>query len=104
LVVLALSLQWQTRLQLLSVRGVGDSVSRRWTVDALRVWRRWTDGTPFFDDPNQAHNQARTKAGGASGGGVVENESTPSREKDSKELKEFWKQYTSGKTSRDNLR
>ena len=88
-----------------------------------------TDGTPFFDDPNQAHNQARTTTSGptttdvvqldvadvdtpmpmkrgsgqlpslegsqkfpisAAGSGV---QSTPSREKDSKELKEFWKQY-----------
>ena len=96
-----------------------------------------TDGTPFFDNPNQAHNQARNTAAGSSttsnivqldGNGVadvdtpmplkrgsgqlqlpslegnqkfsisaagagVENGSTPSREKDSKELKEFWKQY-----------
>ena len=50
-----------------------------------------TDGTPFFDDPNQAHNQARN--GIRAPGGAVENGSTPSREKDSKELKEFWKQY-----------
>ena len=92
-----------------------------------------TDGTPFFDDPSQAHNQARSTTSGSTtnsdvvqldGNGVadvetpmpmkrgsgqllegsqkypisavgasVENESTPSKEKDSKELKEFWKQY-----------
>ena len=92
-----------------------------------------TDGTPFFDDPNQAHNQARSTAtttsgsttttsdvntpmplkrgsglllheeshhqkfpiSGAAGAVGVAREigSTPSREKDSKELKEFWKQY-----------
>ena len=99
-----------------------------------------TDGTPFFDDPNQAHNQARSATSdsttttsdvvqlGGGGGGVadmdtpmpmkqdsgqlqsasleegqkipisaagasIENGSTLSRERDSKELKEFWKQY-----------
>ena len=95
-----------------------------------------TDGTPFFDDPNQAHNQARSATSGSttsrivqldgsanmdtpmprrdsgqlqlppeasqrfpisssssSVGGAMENRDAPSREKDSKELKEFWKQY-----------
>ena len=89
-----------------------------------------TDGTPFFDDPNQAHNQARGTTSGSTatsdlggnsvadvdtpmpmkrGSGQLQSlegsqkfpisaagtgvESTPSREKDSKELKEFWKQY-----------
>ena len=92
-----------------------------------------TEGTPFFDDPNQAHNQARSTTSGSTttsdvvqlggqadvdtpmpmkrgsgqlqslegsqkfsisaAGAGVENGGTPSREKDSKELKEFWKQY-----------
>ena len=94
-----------------------------------------TDGTPFFDDPNQAHNQACSTTSGSTttsdvvqlgsavadvdtpmpmkrnsgqlqslegshkfpisavGAPGVESGSTPSREKDAKELKEFWKQY-----------
>lgn len=83
-----------------------------------------TDGTPFFDDPNQAHNQDRSttsdvvRLGGSRvtdvdtpmpmkrGSGQLQSlegsekfpisaadGSTPSRENDSKELKEFWKQY-----------
>ena len=98
-----------------------------------------TDGTPFFDDPNQAHNQARSTTSGpttsdvvqlggadmdtpmpmsrdsaqlqlpsveasqrfpmptssslSAAGVAMENGNTPSRERDSKELKEFWKQY-----------
>ena len=89
-----------------------------------------TDGTPFFDDPNQAHNQARSTATATSGSTTTTSDvdtpmplkggsgqlqllsveeshhqkfplsatagaagDTPSREKDSKELKEFWKQY-----------
>ena len=89
-----------------------------------------TDGTPFFDDPNQAHNQARSATSGSTtaselggndvdtpmpmkrgsgqlqlpssleGGsqkfpistaGGVENGSTT--ERDSREMKEIWKQY-----------
>ena len=96
-----------------------------------------TDGTPFFDDPNQAHNQPNRNtttsgstvdtdavqlAGGdlntpvpmKRGSGILSLEpqrfpmstltssaaapageivSPPQRERDSKELKEFWKQY-----------
>ena len=98
-----------------------------------------TDGTPFFDDPSQAHNQSRTSgttrstvpqvvqlgdmdtpmpmrrdsgqlpllpvegnqrfpisvssSSSGTAGALVENGSTPSRERDSRELKEFWRQY-----------
>ena len=93
-----------------------------------------TDGTPFFDDPNQAHNQARNTTSDSTtttsdvvqlgGGNGLADMDTPmpmkqdsgqlqspsleegqkipvsatgagienSRERDSKELKEFWKQ------------
>ena len=82
-----------------------------------------TDGTPFFDDPNQAHNQARpsTTSNSTTTSNVVDMDTpkpmrggsrqlqlislegslpgqrfsatSPSKERDSKELKEFWKQY-----------
>ncbi|KAF8815857.1 hypothetical protein BYT27DRAFT_7190879 [Phlegmacium glaucopus] len=97
-----------------------------------------TDGTPFFDDPGQAHNQPRSNTSGSTtvlgdaadmdtpmplkqdsgqlqllslggsasssgqrfpmptsstAGAIVENGSPLSKERDAKELKEFWKQY-----------
>ena len=48
-----------------------------------------TDGTPFFDDRhNQVHNH-QTRTNGRENGSTI----SSSKEKESKELKELWKQY-----------
>lgn len=57
------------------------------------------DGQPFFSDPHAAHNQdmdtpmPTKRLGGAAGAMQLHLPPMPSREQDTRELRDFWRQY-----------